>query len=229
MMMMECLIYERGVLCGGGREPRVFARPRGYVDFARKWAWLKANTDMKKPDTWPSEDPPEFVWKLLQRYPVATSCDGRPDPLNPRGSGYYGVAVIELSTHSSLRTTYGLTSVIACKEQLLNRYTSETAEAWPIDALVVAAAPDPPAPTVLGPISERTYKRNGLWLTTDDEVFQNADRDEDDRPSDGCAHDSDDPIADYPGADYPAYCSSSDTSTAHVRTQLPGGTVRSLP
>jgi hypothetical protein len=36
MMMMECLIYERGILCGGGQEPRVFAKPRGYVEFARK-------------------------------------------------------------------------------------------------------------------------------------------------------------------------------------------------
>jgi hypothetical protein len=159
---------------------------------------------MKKPDTWPSEDPPEFVWKLLQRYPVATSCDGRPDPLNPRGSGYYGVVVIELSTRSVLRTTYGLTSVIACKEQLLNRYTSGTAEAWPIDALVVASAPDPPAPRMLGPILEKIDRQNGMWLTTDDEVDRHADREENDRPSDGGAQDSDDP-----GADYPAYCSES--------------------
>ena len=27
MMMMECLIYERSVLCGGGQEPRTFEKP----------------------------------------------------------------------------------------------------------------------------------------------------------------------------------------------------------
>jgi hypothetical protein len=182
MMMMECLIYERGVLCGGSQEPRTFEKPRGYVDFAAKWAWIKDNTTFEKPDSWPTKDPPEHVWGLLRRYPVATSCDGRPDPLNPRGSGYYAVVVIELSTRSILHRTYGLRTVIACKEQLLNRYTSGTAEAWPIDALVVAPAPSPPA-TTLGPIPEGVDRRNGVWLTTEDEVERHADRAEDEDSS----------------------------------------------
>ena len=102
--------------------------------------------------------------------------------MNPRGSGYYAVVVIELSTRSILHRTYGLRTVIACKEQLLNRYTSGTAEAWPIDALVVAPAPSPPA-TTLGPIPEGVDRRNGVWLTTLDEVERHADRAEDEGPS----------------------------------------------
>ena len=52
---------------------------------------------------------------------MATSCDGHPDPLNPRGSGHYAVVVIELSTCSALYKTYGLQAVIACKEQPLGQ------------------------------------------------------------------------------------------------------------
>ena len=120
---------------------------------------------------------------------MATSCDGRPDSLNPRGSGYYAVVVIELSSRSVLYQTYNLRTVRACKEQLLNRYTSATAEAWPIDALVVA--PVAPPPTALGAIPEGMSKRdsgvwmsrrNGVWLTTDDEVAYHADRAEDEDP-----------------------------------------------
>ena len=160
---------------------RTFEKPRGYVDFADKWTWIKDNTSVVKPDSWPTKDPPEHVWGLLRRYPVATSCDGRPDPLNPRGSGYYAVVVIELSTRSILYRAYNLRTVIACKEQLLNRYTSATAEAWPIDALVVAPAASPPT-TALGAIPEGVGRRNGVWLTTEDEIDRHADRAEDEGP-----------------------------------------------
>jgi hypothetical protein len=183
MMMMECLIYEKGVLCGGSQEPRTFDRPRAYVDFAVKWELIKKSPAFVQPDSWPSTEVPEFVWGLLRRYPVATSCDGHPDPLNPRGSGYYAVVVIELSTRSALRRIHGLQAVIACKEQLLNRYTSVTAEAWPIDALVISSAPSPPTMT-LGPIPEGFDRRNGVWLTTDDEVEWHASRHEGERAGD---------------------------------------------
>ena len=113
---------------------------------------------------------------------MATSCDGRPDPLNPTGSGYYAVAVIELSTRSVLYRNYGLRMVISCKEQLLNRYTSGTAEAWPIDALAITPASLPPT-TTLGPIPEGVARRNGVWLTTDDEVRWHADRHEEELAS----------------------------------------------
>ena len=113
---------------------------------------------------------------------MATSGDGRPDPLNPRGSGYYAVVVIELSARSALYRTYNLRTVIACKEQLLNRYTSETAEAWPIDSLVIAPAVSPPT-TTLGPIPEGVERRNGVWMTANDEMSYGADRAEDEDPS----------------------------------------------
>ena len=182
MMMMECLIYEKGIACGKSPSLQTFKKPSGYVDFAVKWENIKEFTNFQKPSSWPTDDPPDYVWALLRRYPVATSCDGRPDPLNPRGSGYYAVVVIELSTRSALHRNYGLRTVIACKEQLLNRYTSGTAEAWPIDALVVAPAASPPT-TALGSIPEGVDRRNGVWLTTLDEVEWHADRHEEERAS----------------------------------------------
>ena len=106
---------------------------------------------------------------------MATSCDGMPDTLNPRGSGYYAVVVIELAAHSRLRQVFNLRTVIPCKEQLLNRYTSKTVEAWPLDALVIAPATSPPS-TTLGPIPEGVGKRNGVWATADDETSWGADR-----------------------------------------------------
>jgi hypothetical protein len=178
MMMMECLIYEKGISCGKSQDLRTFQKPSGYVDFAVKWNHIKKFTKFVKPSSWPTEDPPEYVWALLRRYPVATSCDGEPDMLNPRGSGHYAVVVIELAAHSILHQTYNLRTVIPCKEQLLNRYTSETVEAWPIDALVIAPAIPPPT-TVLGPIPEGVCKRNGVWMTADDEMCYGADRAED--------------------------------------------------
>jgi hypothetical protein len=175
MMMMECLIYEKGVVCGGSQERRTFDPPRGYVPFARKWEVIKQSPTFVKPKSWPEPEIPELAWGLLRRYPVSTSCDGRPDPVNPRGSGYYAVVVIELSERSALRRTFGLQAVIACKEQLLNRYTSMTAEAWPIDALVISTAPAPPA-VALGPLPEESGKRNGVWCTVEDEVEWHASR-----------------------------------------------------
>jgi hypothetical protein len=184
MMMMECLIYEKGIACGKSQDLRTFKKPSGYVDFAVKSDHIKKFSKFEKPSSWPTEDPPDYVWALLRRYPVATSCDGQPDTLNPRGSGYYAVVVIELAAHSRLRQVYNLRTVIPCKEQLLNRYTSETVEAWPLDALVIAPATSPPT-TVLGPIPEGVGRRNGVWMTADDEMCYGADRaeDEDQRES----------------------------------------------
>jgi hypothetical protein len=92
------------------------------------------------------------------------------------------VVVIELSARSVLYRTYNLRTVIACKEQLLNRYTSESAEAWPIDSLVITAADSPPT-TALGSIPEGVGRRNGVWMTADDETSYGADRAEDEDPS----------------------------------------------
>jgi hypothetical protein len=182
MMMMECLIYEKGIVCGGSQVPRTFDPPRGYVTFAKKWDVIKRSPTFVKPESWPEPEVPEMAWGLMRRYPVSTSCDGRPDPVNPRGSGYYAVVVIELSERSALRRNFGLQAVIACKEQLLNRYTSATAEAWPIDALVISAAPSPPEVTI-GPLPSKFSKRNGVWCTVDDELEWHASRMGEDTPS----------------------------------------------
>ena len=68
---------------------------------------------------------------------MSTSCDGAPDVLNPRRSGYYAVVVIELAPHSKLYKNFNLRTVIPCKEQLLNRYAYEMVEAWPQDTLSI--------------------------------------------------------------------------------------------
>ena len=189
MMMMECLIYEKGIACGKTKTMRTFKRPAGYVDFGVKWEQIKKFTDYKKPDSWPSDDPPDHVWALLRRYPVATSCDGAPDVSNPRGSGYYAVVVIELAPHSRLYQDFNLRTVIPCKEQLLNRYASRTVEAWPMDALTIAPRATA-QPSHLETIPEGVDRRNGVWASVDDEVSWYADRAEDeDRPdtSDECS------------------------------------------
>jgi hypothetical protein len=51
-------------------------------------------------------------------------------------------------------------------------------EAWPIDALVIAPAASLPT-AALGPIPEGVGKRNGVWMTADDEMSYGADRAED--------------------------------------------------
>ena len=190
MMMMECLIYEKGLPCGNNKVERVFPKPAGYVDFDQKWEAIRKFTDYKRPSSWPSDDPPDHVWALLKRYLVATSCDGTPDVLNPTGSGYYAVVVIELAPHSKLDKDFNLRTVIPCKEQLLNRYTSDIVEAWPLDALTIVPAPSASS-SHLRTIPEGVGKRNGLWAPVDDEISRDADRAEDE-----CRADSSDECAD---------------------------------
>ena len=92
--------------------------------------------------------------------PALLPPDGTPDVLNPRGSGYYAVVVIELAPHSKLYKNFNLRTVIPCKEQLRNRYTSEIVEAWPLDALTIAPASST-ASSHLGTIPEGVGRRNG--------------------------------------------------------------------
>jgi hypothetical protein len=182
MMMMECLIYEKGIACSKNKIVRTFRKPAGYVDLELKWEAIRKFTDYKRPSSWPSDDPPDHVWALLKRYPVSTSCDGTPDVSNPRGSGYYAVVVIELAPHSKLYQNFNLRTVIPCKEQLLNRYTSSTV-AWPLDALTIAPATSASS-SHLGTIPEGVGRRNGLWAPVDDEMSRDADRAEDDDRAD---------------------------------------------
>ena len=114
---------------------------------------------------------------------MATSCDGAPDVSNPRGCGYYAVVVIELAPHSSLYRDFGLRTVIPCKEQLLNRYASSTVEAWPIDARTTAPTATA-QPSHLETIPEGVGRRNGVWVSVDDEVSWHADRAEDEDRAD---------------------------------------------
>ena len=110
--------------------------------------------DYKPPKSWVNGNPPEHVWACLKRYPVAVPCTGVPDVMNPRGSGYYAVVKIELASHSTLYRDFHLRTVTPCKEQLLNRYTSETVEAWPLDALTIVPAASLAISSQLGPIPE---------------------------------------------------------------------------
>jgi hypothetical protein len=183
MMMMECLIYEKGIACGKSQNLRTFKKPVGYVDFDLKWEAIRKYTDYKRPSSWSTDDPPDHVWALLRRYPVSTSCDGAPDVLNPRGSGYYAVVIIELAPHSKLYQDFNLRTVIPCKEQLLNWYTSRTVDSWPLDALTIAPKTSAP-PSHLGTIPEGVGRRNGVWAPVDDEVSWNADRAEDEDRAD---------------------------------------------
>jgi hypothetical protein len=120
-------------------------------------------------------EPSELTWALLKRYPVAVSCIGDPDVLNPRGSGYYAVIKMDLAPHSTLYRDLQIRSVIPCKEQLLNRYASEMVEAWPLDALTIAPSATALGPNQLRSIPEGVYQRNGLWARVDDEVADTAD------------------------------------------------------
>ena len=136
--MREYFIHERGIPCGVDRKERVFPAPPGYVPWAEKWRIYKTCPGFNPPDSWVNGEPPELVWALLKRYPVAVPCVGDPDILNPRGSGYYAVVKMDLAPHSTLYKDMQIRPVIPCKEQLLNRYASEMmVEAWPLDTLSI--------------------------------------------------------------------------------------------
>ena len=161
--MMECLIHERGIACGANKEVKWFPKPKGYVDFARKMLIFKQVPGWNPPDTWVGGEPSVLAWAMLKQYPVAVTCDGSDNPLNPRGSGYYGVVKLELAAHCELRTQMGILTVIPCKEQLYNRYDYPMVEAWPADTLAVY-----PSTGDLSPIPEGVDNRNGVWSPVED-------------------------------------------------------------
>ena len=104
---------------------------------------------------------------------MAVPCVGDSNPLNPRGSGYYGVVRLDLAEHASLYANMQIRTVIPCKEQLLNRYDYEMVEAWPQDTLsiVPAAAETGQMPS----IPEGVFWRNGPWAHAQEEVVEQAD------------------------------------------------------
>ena len=114
-----------------------------------------------------------MTWAMLKRYPVAVPATGHEDAVNPRGSGYYGVVKLDLAEHAILYTGLKVKTVIPCKEQLLNRYTSEYVEAWPLDTLTVV--PIEHEYRGMPSIPEGVSNRNGLWLNVDDELVETSD------------------------------------------------------
>ena len=65
----------------------------------------------------------------------------------------------------------------------MNRYTSSTVEAWPLDALTIAPATSASS-SHLGTIPEGVGRRNGLWALVDDEMSRDADGAEDEDRAD---------------------------------------------
>ena len=59
------------------------------------------------------------------------------------------------------------------KEQLLNRYTNDYVEAWPLETLTVV--PIEPEFRGMPSIPEGVSNRNGLWLNVDDELVETSD------------------------------------------------------
>jgi len=112
---------------------------------------------------------------LLKRYPVAVPAVGNEIEANPRGSGYYGVVRMDLAEHADLYRCMKIRTVIPCKEQLLNRYTYDMVEAWPLDTLLVIPGPPPSASSGLSSIPEGVFQRNGVWLQVEDELVDRAD------------------------------------------------------
>ena len=136
---------------------------------------FKSCPGFRPPPAWVNGDPPEYVWALMKRYPVALTCNKTPDVLNPRGSGYYAVIKIDLAPHSMLYDKMKIRTVIPCKEQLLNRYASDMVEAWPLDARAVVPAAAATGSSQLASIPEGVHRRNGLWARVDDEIVDTAD------------------------------------------------------
>ena len=127
----------------------------------------------RPPSSWVDGQPDDLTWAMLKRYPVAVPALGDEDEMNPRGSGYYGVVRLDLAEHAILYTGLKVKTVIPCKEQLLNRYTNEWVEAWPLDTLTVVPAAS--ASSAMPSIPEGVFERNGLWLNVDDELVERAD------------------------------------------------------
>ena len=72
------------------------------MPWAAKREIYKRCPEFKPPDSWVDGEPSELTWALLKRYPIATSCIGDSDVVNPRGSGYYAVIKMDLAPHSTL-------------------------------------------------------------------------------------------------------------------------------
>ena len=155
------------------RAERTFPAPPGYVKWEMKIIYFKKLSGYKPPNTWEDGEPSPLTWELLKRYPVAVPCIGDESPLNPRGSGYYGVVRLDLAEHSNLRTKMGIQTVVPCKEQLLNRYDYEYVEAWPTDTLAIVPAPDTGGS--MPSIPEGVDRRNGVWVLVEDELANYAD------------------------------------------------------
>ena len=171
--MMEYLIHEKGFPCGPDKKERTFPKPPDYVPWAEKLAIFKKRRGFRPPNSWVDGQPDDLTWAMLKRYPVAVPALGDEDEVNPRGSGYYGVVRLDLAEHAILYTGLKVKTVIPCKEQLLNRYTNEWVEAWPLDTLTVV--PSASASSGMPSIPEGVSARNGLWLNVDDELVERSD------------------------------------------------------
>ena len=152
-----------------------FPKPPGYVEWSEKLKYFKACADYEPPQSWEDREPGEVTWALLKRYPVAVPCSGSICPLNPRGSGHYGVIRMDLADHAELYRSMEIRTVIPCKEQLLNRYAYEMVEAWPVDTLSIVPAAATAEPGQLQSILEGVFRRNGLWAQAEDEIIDQAD------------------------------------------------------
>jgi len=143
------------------------------VKWEDKLRYFKRFTGYNPLSTWVNGEPSPLTWELLKRYRVAVPCIGDINPLNPRGSGYYGVVRLDLADHASLYMEVQIRTVSRCKEQLLNRYDYEYVEAWPTDTLAITPAPS--AGSSMPSILEGVFRRNGLWAQVEDELVGHAD------------------------------------------------------
>ena len=171
--MMEYLIHEKGFPCGADKEEQTFPKYVGYVEWSEKLKYFKACVGYEPPRYWENREPTEVTWALLKRYPVGVSCIGDAGPLNPRGSGYYGVIRMDLADQAELDRSMQIRKVIPCKEQLLNRYAYEMVEAWPVDTLSIVPAATA-EPGQLQSIPEGVFRRSGLWAQAEDEIVDEA-------------------------------------------------------
>ena len=159
-------------MVGPDKKERTFPKLEDYVPWARKLEVFKRMKGYNPPENWINGEPDELTWSLLKRYPVAVPSIGNEDSANPRGSGYYGVVRLDLAEHALLYRSLQVRTVIPCKEQLLNRYTNNDVEAWPLDTLTIV--PDAPESHAMPSIPEGVARRNGLWLDVEDELAETS-------------------------------------------------------
>ena len=165
--MQMANVYEFGVSVGAKATHRKFPPPEGYVNFEKKiqvYKWY----GFKPPPRWGGYSPRPIDFAMVGRMPPAIPAwheqNGDVDPLHPAGAGWYGVVIMHTSPKSELYQA-GVTSIIPCKEQLLNRYTSIAVEAWTAGMVSVCAEE---TDSVVGD-GRSDWDRNGNWLTADDE------------------------------------------------------------